>query len=206
MFQYIIHYATNMKKQILIIQGHPDTQKTHYGHALADIYELAAKEAGHDTKHLIVADLNFPLLRSKHDFDYEKPPEVIQQAQGDILWADHIVIIYPLWLGTMPALLKGFLEQVFRPSFGMYFPESGGFPEKLLKDKTARIIVTMGMPALFYRWFFFAHSLKSLQRNILKYSGIKHIKTCTIGTVEKGNKKKLSAWLLRVKKIARTDF
>lgn len=31
-----------------------------------------------------------------------------------ILWADHIVFLYPLWLGHMPALLQAFLEHALR--------------------------------------------------------------------------------------------
>jgi multimeric flavodoxin WrbA len=64
-----------------------------------------------------VAKLDFPLLRSQEDFDHGSPPEAIRPAQEAIAWADHLVILYPLWLGTLPALLKGFLEQVLRPDF-----------------------------------------------------------------------------------------
>jgi putative NADPH-quinone reductase len=39
---------------------------------------------------------------------------------------------------------------------------------KFLSYKSARIIVTLGMPTLRYRWYFRAHSLRSLKRNILR--------------------------------------
>ena len=190
-----------MKKNILIIQGHPDKEVAHFGHALAEMYQQGAKLSGHEVKQILVANIDFPLLQTKAEFDHGEIPAVIKQAQDHILWADHIVIIYPLWLGTMPALLKGFFEQVFRPGFAMRESESGKLWEKLLKGKSARIIITMGMPAFAYRWFFFAHGLKNLQRNILSFCGIKPIKASLIGGVDEGKEKELQKWLPKIKKI-----
>ena len=158
-----------MAKHIVIIQGHPDAQVRHYGHALADEYAKGAQDGGHEVQRIEVAHLDFPLLRTKEDFEKGVPPDAIRQAQEVIKWANHLVIIYPLWLGSMPALLKAFLEQVFRPGFAFDYQTSGKMPRKLLTGKSARIVVSMGMPALIYRWFFFAHSLKNLQRNILGF-------------------------------------
>jgi putative NADPH-quinone reductase len=108
---------------------------------------------------------------------------MIAAAQEDILWAEHIVLLYPLWLGDVPALLKAFFEQVMRPGFAFRYRE-GGLPEKKLKGRTAHIVVTMGMPALLYRTFYGAHSLKSLERNILKFVGIAPVRRSVIGNVE----------------------
>jgi putative NADPH-quinone reductase len=104
-----------MGKRIVIVQGHPDPGGDRYGHALAEAYRQGAREAGHEVEILPVAELDFPLLRTKRDFDDGEAPEAIRRCQQAILAADHLVIIHPLWLGSMPALLKGFLEQVFRP-------------------------------------------------------------------------------------------
>lgn len=142
-----------MTKRIALIQGHPDAQVSHFCHALADEYLKGAKNRGHEVRCIDVATLDFPVLRTKEDFDHGVPLDVIKQAQDVIRWADHLVIIYPLWLGTMPALLKAFFEQAFRPNFAFKFDEPGKMPKKCLAGKSARIIVTMGMPAFVYRWF-----------------------------------------------------
>jgi putative NADPH-quinone reductase len=84
----------------------------------------------------------------------------------------------------MPALLKAFFEQVFRSGFAFEYGESGRLSKKRLTGKSARIVVTMGMPAFVYLWISFAHSLKSLERNILGFSGIGPIKVSLIGTAE----------------------
>jgi putative NADPH-quinone reductase len=84
----------------------------------------------------------------------------------------------------MPALLKGFLEQVARPGFAIGKSEERQLPRKLLSGRSARIVVTMGMPALVYRWIFRAHSLKALERSILGFVGIAPIHETLVGSVE----------------------
>ncbi len=108
-----------MSRPIVIIQAHPDSSTAHFGHALAHAYMMGAQQAGHVVKTINVAQLNFELLRSEQEFEAVSPDIDIQKAQETIMWAEHIVILYPLWLGDMPALLKGFLEQVLRPGFTM---------------------------------------------------------------------------------------
>lgn len=185
----------SMGKHIVIIQGHPDPSARHFGHALADEYAKGAEDGGHEVKRFDVAQLDFPLLRTKEDFEKGAPPEAIRWAQEAVKWADHLVIIYPLWLGSMPAILKGFLEQVLRPGFAFEYQKSGGMAKKLLTGKSARIVVTMGMPAFVYRWIFFAHSLKSLKRNTLWFCGIGPIRTTIIGSIDGLNDKQRAGWL-----------
>ena len=105
-----------MARRISIVQGHPDPSGGRLCHALADAYAGGAEGAGHEVRRVEVARLEFPLLRTQAEFEAGAAPPEIQIAQA-IHWAEHLVIVYPLWLGTMPALLKGFLEQAFRPGF-----------------------------------------------------------------------------------------
>lgn len=186
-----------MAKRILIIQGHPDSQAIHFGHALADAYAAGARDAGHDVRRIAVATIDFPVLRSKEDWDTQACPPSLLPAQQDIAWADHIVIFFPLWLGSMPALLKAFLEQVFRPGFAVQTEQSGRLWKKLLDGKSGRVVVSMGMPALVYRWFYRAHSVKSLERNILAFAGIAPVRTSVIGMVE-GAAARREKWLARM--------
>ena len=102
----------------------------------------------------------------------------------------------------MPALLKGFLEQALRPGFA-YEAKEGGFPGKLLHDKSARIIVAMGMPVFAYRWFFLAHSLKNLKRNILKFCGISPVRDTLFGMVEAVSDEKRKGWIEKVRGMGR---
>ena len=186
---------------VAIIQGHPDPAGGHYGHDLADAYARGAAAAGHELQRIEVARLDFPVLRTKAEFEQAAPVADIRDAQDTILWADHLLILYPLWLGTMPALLKAFLEQVLRPGFA--FDESKRLPRKLLKGRSARIVVTMGMPAFIYRWYFGAHGLRNLERNILGFCGIRPIRASLIGMVDAGAATRRAKWLERVSVLGR---
>ena len=184
--------------KIAIVQGHPDPQGGHFCHALADSYADGALRGSHEIRRIEVAQLEFPLLKSQAEYESGSTPEGLRVAQADLLWADHFVIVYPLWLGSLPAKLKGFLEQVFRPEVAFDKSESGMTWTKLLKGKSARIIVTMGMPAPVYRWYFGAHSLKNLERNILGFIGIKPIRSTLIGMVETVSDAKRAVWIEKV--------
>ena len=192
-----------MKKLIAIVQGHPDPAGGHYGHSLAEAYATAAVGAGYEVKVIDVARLEFPLLRTKADFDHGEPPAAIREAQATINRAEHLVIFFPLWLGAMPALLKGFWEQVFRPGFVSDASDLVAGRNRKLKGKSARIVVTMGMPALFYRWYFGAHSLKCLERNILGFCGIGPIAESLIGVVDAEDSRRREKWLDRMRVFGR---
>lgn len=110
------------------------------------------------------------------------------------------MLLYPLWLGDMPALLKALLEQVARPGFAMR--ESPRGPIGLLKGRSARIIVTMGMPAFFYRFLFGAHSVKSLERSVFRLVGIRPVEHSLIGAVD-GTAEQRAEWLGRIADLGR---
>ena len=190
-----------MLKRILIIDGHPDSRADHYVHALSKAYCDGARAGGHEVRSIIVSELEFPLLRSNEEFRDAEPCASIRASQESIAWAEHVVILFPLWLGSMPALLKGFLEQVLRPGFAFAESARHGFPKKLLSGRSARIIVTMGMPGLFYRWYFRAHSLKSLQRNIQRFCGFRPVRACVVGMVESMSTQQRGEWLLKIQQL-----
>jgi putative NADPH-quinone reductase len=189
-----------MARRIVIIQGHPDAGARHLCHALSDAYAAGAEDAGHEVRRIDVAALDFPWLRTKQDFEQGALPAPLKSGQESLGGADHLVIVYPLWLGTMPAVLKAYLEQVFRPGFA-FEPARPGRPwAKRLKGKSARIVITMGMPALVYRWYFGAHSLKSLERNILGFSGIGPIRESLFGMVEAVGDSRRQRWLAEMRR------
>jgi putative NADPH-quinone reductase len=189
------HEARGMATNILLIQGHPDASQVHLCHALAESYAAGATSAGHSVRLCTVALLDFPLLRSQRAWEEEDTPPGLRQTQSDILWAQHLVLIYPLWLGDMPALLKGFLEQVARPGFAFAREGPTPFSKKPLAGRSARVVVTMAMPSLIYRLYFRAHSVKSLKRNILRFVGIAPVRETLIGMTSSPDADKLADWV-----------
>ncbi len=191
-----------MPKKITIIQGHPDSTARHFGHELADAYARGAMAEGHEVRRIEVAQLDFPILRNQVDWNSGSPPDTLYPSQEAIAWADHIVLVFPLWLGTMPALVKAFLEQVLRPGFALVY-RGHRFPQKRLVGKSARVVVTMGMPAFWYRWFFRAHGVRGLERSILGFCGIKPVRESLVGLMEATDATAREKWLGEMEKLGR---
>ena len=150
---------------------------------------------------------NWPPLKSlfcgtQSDFESGHVPPSLEDAVDALRWAEHIVLIFPLWLGTMPGLVKLFLEQGFRPGVAFSYQERG-LPKKLLAGRTARIVVTMGMPAFAYRWFYFAHGVRGLKRSVLQFVGIKPVGETLIGSVGSASEDKRAGWLAAMREHGR---
>jgi putative NADPH-quinone reductase len=186
-----------MVRKIAIFDAHPDPDPARYVHSLAQAYAAGAREAGHEVRTIMLGGLDVPILRTREQWSVDKPaPEVVRPGQEAISWANHLVFLYPLWLGDMPALLKAYLEQIMRPGFALDYGD-GKFPKKMLSGRSARVVVTMGMPAFFYWAYFGAHSVRSFKRNILGGTGIDPVSSSLIGNVE-GSERHRTRWLERM--------
>jgi putative NADPH-quinone reductase len=188
--------------RILVIVGHPDPRPQRLCRALAGGYVDGAEQAGHDVRVIDVAMLDFPWLRTAEEFEESRMPESLGEAAAAVVWAEHIVLVFPLWLGTMPALLKAFLEQVFRPGTAFARPERNrNFPKTLLGGRSARVVVTMGMPAFLYQFWFRAHGVAGLRRNIFNFVGIRPVRETLFGLVDQGGDEKRKKWIGQMRRL-----
>lgn len=144
--------------------------------------------------------MDIPLLRNPADF-LADPDEDIRLAQDAVREAHHLVVIYPLWLGTMPAVVKAFFEQLSRNGFAIESDPKGHWPKQKLKGRSARVIVTMGMPAFIYRFLYGAHGVRGFERSILGIGGVKPIRETLIGGVGALTRDKAEALLARMRKL-----
>ncbi|MCX2725346.1 NAD(P)H-dependent oxidoreductase [Roseibium salinum] len=190
-------------KSILILDGHPDPDERHLGHALSAAYQQGALAAGHEATLVRIADLEFPVLRKPSDFSKEPTPNVLQPARDALLAADHLVLVYPLWLGTLPAYTKAFLEQLLHYDTAFERAADDRWPKGKMRGKSARVVVTMGMPALAYTLWYRAHSLKNLKRNILGFAGFKPVRSTLFGMVEQAGEARVSKWLKKMEALGR---
>jgi putative NADPH-quinone reductase len=100
--------------KVLIVVGHPRRQSL--CQALASAYGSGARRAGAKVRELRLAELSFdPNLRS-FDPVRQAVEDDIAHARAMLAWAEHVVFVYPTWWGTMPAVLKGFLDRVLAPA------------------------------------------------------------------------------------------
>lgn len=183
--------TTNMR--VLIIVGHP--RKSSLSSALAESYTNGANDAGADTKLLYLCDLLFD-PNVIHPNPHLQPDETdISNAREHFRWADHIVFVYPTWWGTMPALLKGFIDRIFISGFSFVETEGGTGYEPLLRGKTAQMITTMDTPKFVYHLFYHAPGHHALGTATLKFSGFKVKKPLRFGMVRYSNEEKRKTWL-----------
>lgn len=174
-------------KKILIIIGHP--RSASLSHAIAEKYAKGARESGYNVKILNLSKMDFdPVLHDDYAKNSNLEPD-LKKAQKEIMQADHLVFVYPTWWGTMPSLLKGFIDRVFLPGFAYRYKKLphkfNPFPERLLKGKSARIITTTGGSRLIYL-LLTNPGTWGLRNFILYFSGIRPVKTTIFSKVHPG--------------------
>ena len=121
--------------------------------------------------------------------------------QNEIKKAEHLVFVYPNWWGTYPALLKGFIDRVFLPKFAFKIQEKSPLPEKLLKGKSARLIVTMDTPLWYYNLIYKKSGHNSMKKSILNFCGIKPVKITAFEPIKSSTEEKRKLWLNKVEKL-----
>jgi NAD(P)H dehydrogenase (quinone) len=189
-----------MGKKILVILGHPSSNS--FCGALAERYAQSALRAGHEVRQLWLGTMDFdPVLRE--GYQQVQPLEAdLRQAQADILWAEQLTLVYPIWWGGVPALLKGFFDRVFLPGFAFKYREGKAFPEKLLRGRSAHLLVTMDTPPWYYRWVYRMPGLHQVRKTTLAFCGIEPRRTLTFGPILGSSVDQREAWLLRAQAIA----
>lgn len=188
-----------MAKKILILQGHPDKQS--YNHALHAAYKQGALKAGAQVEEIFVGDLDFKLsLQHGYRKRVELEPCLLD-AQKKIKWAEHIVVIYPVWWGSVPAVLKGFFDRVLLPGFAFQKRENSPWWDKLLSGKTGHVISTMDQPPWYYFLVYGSPSIRMIKKTTLEFCGIKPVKVTSIGPVRLSKEKFRTKWLTKVEAL-----
>ncbi|MFK7923779.1 MAG: NAD(P)H-dependent oxidoreductase [Bacteroidia bacterium] len=188
-------------KNILIINGHPNPDS--YNYALAEAYQKGAQEAAANVTHLKLAVLDFdPNLRYGHQ--KELPLEAdLQMATQQIQAADHLVWLFPLWWYSYPALMKGFIDRVFLSGVAFKYQPNKLLPQKLLKGKSARIIITADTPYWYYRFFMKSPATQQLKKGTLEFSGISPVKVTYIGPIRNASSSYLTRNLQSLEALGR---
>jgi putative NADPH-quinone reductase len=188
-----------MKKKILVILGHPDTES--FCGALATAYIEGANAAAAEIRELRIGELNFdPILWKGYKEIQELEPDLVR-AQELIQWSDHMVFVYPNWWGAMPALMKGFFDRVFLPSYAFKYRDNSAFWDKLLSGRTAHLIVTLDTPPWYYRWIYRQPGHNQMKRTILGFCGIKVVKITELAIVRGSTAGKREKWLAMVNRL-----
>ena len=183
-------------KKILVILGHPDLKSLNK--KIADSYVDGAKK-NFEVKKLYLAEMKFdPILHYGYSKEQKLEPD-LKKAQKYIKWADHIVLVYPIWWTSFPALLKGFIDRTLLPEFAFKYDNKGKL-QKFLTGKTASLIMTTGGPKLWY--FLFGKIMnKPMSIGILKFCGINPKKQIFICDIKKMPEQRVKDIFDKIKKM-----
>ncbi len=185
-----------MSRKILIINGHPNPQS--YCQGLCNVYKGAAQKGGYDVKLLNLHELQFDLnLKLGYSMSQDSTPDIIK-AQEMIKWAEHLVFVHPVWWGSVPALLKGFIDSAFLPGFAFKYKKDSVWWDKLLSGRTARIIYTSDTPIWVYKYFYGQPSVRQLKSRTLQFCGINQVKVPGIGPIRRSTQEFRDKWLEKI--------
>jgi NAD(P)H dehydrogenase (quinone) len=186
-------------KKILVILGVP--QRDGYGAALAQAYIDGARERGAQVRELCLGEIEFDACAMTGAPPGPALEPDLKQAQQWIRWADHLVFVYPIWWGTIPALLKGFIERVFTPGFSVNFHHDSARWDKLLTGRSARLIVTLNTPSWVYRWWFGRPGHNTMKKTILQFCGVRPVRITEIGPIRGSSDAQRARWLARTRRL-----
>ncbi len=190
-----------MSKRILVILGHPNSDS--YCGAIASAYIEGAKAAGNEVQLISVGELSFdPVLHKGYTTVQDLEPDLVA-GQAAITWAQHIVFVYPIWWGAMPAVLKGFIDRTFLPGFAFKYREGSIFWDRLLSGRSAHLLVTMDTPPWYFRWVYRMPGHNQMKRTILEFSGIKPVTVSSFGPIKDSSQQKRDQWLAKANSYGR---
>jgi putative NADPH-quinone reductase len=190
-----------MKKRIALIIGHPD--KESYNYALAKAYKKGAESSGVEIREIIIRDLDFnPNLQFGYRKRSELEPDLLK-SQEILKWANHLVWVYPVWWGSVPAIMKGFLDRVLLPGFAFSKRKDSLWWDKHFTEKTARIVCTLDQPAWYYRLIYHSPSSMAMKKGTLNFIGVSKVKVTTIGPIRLSKEKYRTKWLKKIEELGR---
>lgn len=193
-----------MGKRIAVFLGHPDSDS--FCGSLARIYARAAEKCGAGVRYTEIGALQFdPVLHRGYKV-VQKLERDLQTAQHDIMWADHLVFVYPLWWGAMPALLKGFIDRVFHPGFGFQFDDERSYLwRRLLLGRSARLIVTMDGPPLLIRFLYKNPGIHMMKGMTLEFCGVSPVGVTLLGPVKRATRARRLLWKMEAEDLGRAQ-
>ncbi|MEM6894636.1 MAG: NAD(P)H-dependent oxidoreductase [Bacteroidota bacterium] len=185
--------------KILIINGHPD--KESFNHGLFQAYKKGVKKTKTEIKEIKIGELQFnPNLQFGYRKRTELEPDLLD-AQEKLKWADHLVWFYPIWWGSVPAIMKGFLDRVLLPGFAFQKREGSVWWDKYFTGKTARLICTMDQPPWYYRLVNRSPSHTAMKKLTMQFIGVKSVKITAIGPIRLSTDAFRNKWLAKVERL-----
>lgn len=187
-------------KKVLLILGHPS--KNSFCKSILDSYKNGLKKTNCEIKEIFLSDLKFNLDLGGNFDEYNREIETdIINAQELLKWADHYVFVYPIWWGNIPALLKGFIDRAFLPNVTFKYQKNSSLPIKLLKGKSARLLVTMDSPNWWFKFVYRSSANHAMKEATLNFCGVNPVKITIMDKVRTSTLEQRNSFLKKVESL-----
>ena len=188
---------------ILVILGHPD--ESSFNHAISQTITQKLKKNNHEVIfHDLYREKFPPLLEQEEIPKHGNVDSLIRKHCAELSLAEGIVIIHPNWWGQPPAILKGWIDRVFRPGVAYEFLEddSGeGIPVGLLQARMALVFNTSNTEENRERKVF-GDPLEYIWKNcVFDLCGVRKFYRKTFGIVVSSTMKERMAWLKETESV-----
>lgn len=186
----------------LILNGHPFQPS--FSAALADRHQGVLEAGGMTTRRLDLAGMQVPDLATRRPGDAEMTGDVLLFWEA-LIWADHLVIVHPLWWGGMPAKLKALFDIGLQTGKAYRYEGSHPLPLGLLKGRSARLIVTSDTPGFFMALAYGNAHFRAMKNQILKFVGFDPVRLTHLSVMRNSTPEQRAGFLEKAAKAAERD-
>ncbi|NBN80505.1 flavodoxin family protein [Microvirga tunisiensis] len=188
-----------MPRRILVLSGHP--AEASLTEALAEAYAEGARSKDHETRSFSLARMQFnPDFTAGYGGQQPLEPDLLA-FQEAVAWCDHLVIAHPLWWGLMPARLKGLFDRTLLPGFAFRYEAGSPFPAKLLKGRSAEVLVTADTPVWWLYLVLRAGGYRAMKSQILGFCGFRPVRFKTFAPVRGSTPERRQRWLETARRL-----
>ncbi len=189
---------------VLVIIGHQ--HKGSFCHALAEAVVAEAEAAGGKVVFHDLYEDNFdPILTQDEIFGGGELDATVKRHCDELLWADLIVVVHPNWWGQPPAMLKGWIDRVFRQGTIYHFGEGGKIIGHL-QGKTALVFTTSNTPRE-VELASYGDPLQNLWENcVFKFCGVERFQRRNFESVIMSTLEERKQWLAELREIVKQNL
>ncbi len=188
-----------MAQRIFIWTAHPKAGSLCEG--VADAYQAGVEARGADVRRINLSAMSFAMDFNGYGENASPLEPDLLAWQGALAWSDHVLIVHPYWWGAMPTKAKAVLDRALTPGFGFKYHSKGMGWDKLLKGRSADVIITSDTPPLIDSLIYKKPARRVMKNQVLDFCGIETKKVVQFGSVKLASPKKIKNWIARARQM-----
>ena len=187
--------------KLFALDAHPGTE----GFSTELLASYLDGAAGADIETMALRDMDFdPILHEGYRKRQEWEPD-IARAMDALKACEHFVLAFPMWGGSQPALLKGFLDRALMPGVAFKYRGDSPFWDRLLAGRSATALITGDTPGWFLRFRYGGPIAKQVKRQVLDFCGFKPAKVHYFGPVKGQKEETFAKWRANARRLGAAE-